>query len=302
MRGEDKAAVCHLYAAEENADMLCKKQWLYSNPALGVFRSFKDLETNLVRASRMPSSEAGARNLLLNQRISLLTLAVSPAVWRANKAPINEELFFQYPVHIGLDLSARNDLTAAVLSVQNPEDNHVHVKPIVFTPLEHLAERELSDRAPYSQWVRDGHMYALPGSHLDYKMIAETLKRDTKGMAIASVSFDRWRIEIFKAFADEVGFASDAEWISVGQGFRDFGLRVDGMDTLLLQSRIHHGGHPLLNLAASNAIVVSDPTGARKYDKSKSSQRIDPLVAMAMSVFPLSDGATVVVDIDGMMF
>ena len=54
-------------------------------------------------------------------------------------------------------------------------------------------------------------------------------------------------------------------------------------------------------MAAANAIVISDPTGSRKFDKAKSSQRIDPIVAMAMSVYPLSDGNVVTLDIGSMI-
>jgi phage terminase large subunit-like protein len=47
--------------------------------------------------------------------------------------------------------------------------------------------------------------------------------------------------------------------------------------------------------------VVTDPSGNKKYDKSKSSQRIDTLVALAMSVYPLSDGNVEILDVDTMI-
>ena len=39
-------------------------------------------------------------------------------------------------------------------------------------------------------------------------------------------------------------------------------------------------------MGAANAIAVTDPAGGRKLDKSKSTQRIDPLVAGIMTAFP----------------
>jgi phage terminase large subunit-like protein len=45
-------------------------------------------------------------------------------------------------------------------------------------------------------------------------------------------------------------------------------------------------------MAAANTIIVSDPAGNRKIDKSKSTQRIDPLVAAVMAV-----GAFMVVEV-----
>jgi len=300
-RSNDDSTICHVYEADEDCDLLDETQWVKANPAIGVFRSEADLRVQLERAARVPSAEAGARNLLLNQRVSLQTLAVSPAVWKKNGKEVNHELFMREPVHVGLDLSSRNDLTACALSVRDPETGEVHTKPLVFTPLDSLTERSQRDRAPYEQWVKDGFMLGLPGTHMDYDMIAETLAIHTKGMTIATVSYDRWRINDFKPRAEEYGFANEAEWIGVGQGFKDFSLRVEGLDSLLLQEKLRHGFHPLFNLGASNAIVVVDPTGNKKYDKSKSSQRIDTLVALAMSVYPLSDGKMEVFDIDSMI-
>jgi phage terminase large subunit-like protein len=59
--------------------------------------------------------------------------------------------------------------------------------------------------------------------------------------------------------------------------------RVEHFESLLLQGRIRHGAHPLLNMAAANAIALKDAAGNRKLDKAKSTQRIDPLVAAVMA-------------------
>lgn len=300
-RSTDPTTVCHVYTADKDCDLLDESQWAKANPALGVFRSKVDLRQQLDKASRMPSSEAAARNLLLNQRVSLLTLFVAPSAWKECGSTIDYSLFETEPVHFGLDLSARNDLTAAVASVRDPESGEIHTIPFIFTPLDNLRDRSLSDRVPYDQWVRDGFMFALPGAHLNYEMIAEELLRHTSSWNIASISFDRWRIEDFKIAAEKLNFAQEAEWIPVGQGFKDFSLRLEGLESLLLQKLLHHGSHPLLNMAASNAIVISDPVGNRKLDKSKSSQRIDPLVALAMSTYLLSDNTQFVTDIDSMI-
>ena len=300
-RSIDPTTVCHVYEADKDCDLLDESQWIKANPALGVFRSQDDLRQQLEKAARMPASEAAARNLLLNQRVSLLTLFVSPSVWKECGQPFEMDLFYTEPVHFGLDLSARNDLTAAVASVRDPETGHVHSMPFVFTPLDGLVDRSQTDRVPYDQWVRDGFIYALPGAHLNYEMIAQELATRTQGWNIASISFDRWRIDDFKVAAEKTGFAQEAEWIPVGQGFKDFSLRLEGLESLLLQKLLHHGGHPLLNMSASNAIVISDPTGNRKLDKSKSSQRIDPLVALAMSTYLLSDNSLILTDVDSMI-
>ena len=52
----------------------------------------------------------------------------------------------------------------------------------------------------------------------------------------------------------------------------------------LLNDRVRHGGHPVLRMCAANAVVVMDPAGNRKLDKSKATGRIDGMVAMVMAL------------------
>lgn len=286
IRSGDPHTVCHVYAADPDCDLMDKTQWAKANPALGIFRSEKDLETQLQRASRIPAIESSVRNLLLNQRISLDSLWLAPKVWKSCDGQPDLDVFRgAYFVSAGLDLSMRNDLTAVVLSAKD-DDGDIHLLPFVFAPETGMKERELRDKAPYTSWVEQGFLVAVPGATLDYDWLCEYMKLQlaTLGITLASVNFDRWRINELKSSAARVGFAQEAEWVEVGQGYVGFSPRIEHFETYLLQGKMRHGAHPLLNMSAANAIVVRDPAGNRKIDKSKSTQRIDPLVAAVMSV------------------
>ena len=285
-RSGDPAIVCHLYESDKDCDLMDKKQWKKANPALGLFRSERDLEQQLTQASRIPSMEASARNLLLNQRISLDSLWLAPAVWKENAGEPDLEAFRSgRPVSLGLDLSMRNDLTAAVLGTLD-EDGVMHLLPFTFAPQKGIKERELRDKAPYTTWAANGQLTTVPGATLDYTWLCEWLKikLDDLGITVTSIEFDRWRIQEMQKSAAETGFAQEATWHEVGQGYKDFSPRIEAFETYLLQGNMRHGAHPLLNMAAANAIVVSDPAGNRKIDKTKATQRIDPLVASVMAV------------------
>jgi len=71
---------------------------------------------------------------------------------------------------------------------------------------------------------------------------------------------------------------------------------LEGFEALALEGKLRTGAHPLLSMAFSNAIAVTDPAGNRKLDKSKSSARIDPAVAAVMAAHRVSDGADNVFD------
>lgn len=288
----DPSIVCHVYEAEEKADLLDRKAWEASNPALGIFRNEKDLSKQLQKASRLPSLESSARNLLLNQRVSLERLFVPASVWKKNGEEPDLDLFrdSSRKIAIGLDLSARNDLTAAVLSVMD-DNEKVHVWPFVFCPAEGVEERAKRDRAPYDAWVAQGLLIPIGGMSMDYKQVATYLKSEIGDIDVDIVAFDRWRIDLFNEACKEVGIFTESEWKKVGQGFKDQSPSLENLMSLMLAGSVRHGLHPLLNMAASNAIAVNDPTGATKLDKSKSTQRIDPLIAMHQSVFAITEGS-----------
>jgi phage terminase large subunit-like protein len=56
---------------------------------------------------------------------------------------------------------------------------------------------------------------------------------------------------------------------------------LDALEAAFLNGKIAHGDHPVLKMCAANAVVVLDPAGNRKLDKSKSTGRIDGMAALA---------------------
>jgi phage terminase large subunit-like protein len=302
IRSGDPGIVVHLYQADKNCELMDEDQWKKANPALDLFRSRSDLKKQLEKASRIPSLEASARNLLLNQRISLESLWMAPAVWRANSTQPDVGVFREHPVSLGLDLSAKTDLTAAVFACKDDKGN-VHVIPFVFTPLRGVEERAQRDRAPYQEWIEAGALYTAGVSTVDYAAMVEMLMefQQRNNFEITSIEYDRWRIEVLQRDSKELGFGVGSKWNPVGQGYKDFSPRVERFEELMLQELIRHGNHPLLQMAAANAIAVKSPAGDVKLDKSKSTQRIDPLVAAVMAVYGVSAGNNKSFDISAMI-
>ena len=276
-RSADPRIVCHLYAAPEGADLMDESAWRAANPALGLFRSMDDLREQMTQAQRMPSMENSARNLLLNQRVSTDSPFVSPGVWKACSGPV---LPFDGPVFVGLDLSARIDLTAAVLIGQ--VGDVWQVVPYFWTPEQGLHDRARRDRAPLDVWHRQGYLRTTPGATVDYAFVAAELAEICADLDVRAVAFDRWRADIFQKELDAIG--CDLPLEPFGQGFKDMAPALDTLEAELLNGRIAHGGHPVLTMCAANATVVKDPTGARKLDKSRATGRIDGLQALAQAM------------------
>lgn len=275
---QDPHIVCHLYQAEKEALLTDKIAWEAANPALGIFRSLRDMERLAEQAVRMPSFENGFRNLNLNQRVSTTSPFISRSVWEACGAP---------PIKTakkwvaGLDLSACNDLTALVLAGL-ADDGTWDIVPFFWTPQATLLDRSKADRAPYDVWVKQGFLRVTPGASVDYAFVVADIAHILGEFDINTIAFDRWRIDIFRKEAESAGLSLPLT--EFGQGYKDMAPAIDTLESLLLNHRIRHGMHPVLTLCAANAIIIKDPAGNRKLDKSKASGRIDGMVALAMAV------------------
>jgi phage terminase large subunit-like protein len=271
--------VCHVYAADKNADMLDQKQWAKANPALGLFRSLADMQKQADKASRMPSFENTFRNLNLNQRVTTVSPFVSRSVWEScSGAPLSME---GRKVYAGLDLSQKTDLTAGVF-VSEDEDGFWDVWPFFWMPEKGLVDRSKQDRQPYDVWARQGHLLTTPGATVDYEFVVSQLSDIIGWCEVSKMAFDRWRIDHFKKEMERAGLEIEME--PFGQGFKDMAPAVDILEGILLNGKMRHGDHPVLKMCAANAAVIKDPAGGRKFDKAKATGRIDGMVALAMAI------------------
>jgi len=59
---------------------------------------------------------------------------------------------------------------------------------------------------------------------------------------------------------------------------------IKELERLIVGRQISHGGNAVLRWMASNVSVRQDPAGNLKPDKSKSTEKIDGVVALVMAV------------------
>ncbi|MEQ0924056.1 terminase TerL endonuclease subunit [Acinetobacter schindleri] len=279
LKGEDPKTVCHLYTTPMEMDILDKESWKLSNPALGKFRSEPDMQKLAEKASRMPSAENTFRNLNLNQRVSTVSPFIAKQTWDTCLGDL-PPIYECDEVWAGLDLSARTDLTACVFLGRKGEKYYTY--PTVWTPEIGLVDRAKRDRVPYDLWVKQGYLFTTPGATVDYEYVAKHIGEIASDVKILhAIAFDRWRIDVFKKECDKLGL--ELPLVAFGQGFKDMSPALDTLEAQLLNARIVHNNNPALNMASANAVVVKDPAGGRKLDKSKATNRIDPMVALAMA-------------------
>lgn len=166
-----------LYTADTELDPFSDEAIRQANPHFDVFMNQDEVRNQAESARRMPSREASYRNLVLNQRVNIFNPFISEGAWEACSGPIDESLFESGPCFGGLDLSARNDLTAKVWIAQDA-DGIWHVKPEFFAPKMGIVERSQRDRVPYDLWASQGLLTATNGASVEYGAVAQSMIDD----------------------------------------------------------------------------------------------------------------------------
>jgi phage terminase large subunit-like protein len=265
-----------LYEAPPEDDLMDIATWRKANPALDDFRSLADVKRQAAQANAMPSQENRFRNLILNQRVAAEAKFVELAKWKACNGPA------QIPdgakVFGAVDLGATRDMSALTL-VWPDADDVFHVQMHYWLPGK-IRERVDEDKVPYDVWAKQGLLYN-EGTSNDPKLVARKIAELNGRYRITAVAFDAWRITELQRELDAIGCR--ALLTPHGQGYKDMNGAIDVLERLILQCRIRHGGHPVLGWNAANAVIIRNPDGFRKLDKSKSTGRIDGLQALAMA-------------------
>lgn len=280
-RGEDPQTKLFLFSADKAIDPFSDEAIKAANPAFGDFQNAMEVRSQAESARRMPSREAAFRNLVLNQRVNMVNPFIAESAWAACAGEVDHDALQFGQVFMGLDLSSRNDLTAAVAVAQD-HDGVWHAEAYFFAPLVGLPERAHKDRAPYDVWADQGYIEATPGASVDYEAVARWLAEYCASRDVQRIHFDRWRIDVLNAELARIGAELPLE--PFGQGFRDMTPALDALESEIANGNLRHGGNPVLTMCAANAVATSDPAGNRKLDKSKATGRIDGMVALAMAM------------------
>jgi len=282
--------------------------WIKANPLLGVTITEEYLSETVAQAKAIP----GQLNGILRLHFCVWTDAETAWMARATVEPcladFDIEQYHGAPVWIGLDLSQNRDITALGAVVRTGSDEHG--KPTfdawieAWTPGDTLQARELRDKLPYSVWEKQGFIHAPPGESVNYRHVAQTLAEYDRDFAIRMVAYDRYAFKKFEEEIAELGLA--VEFVEHPQGGTKKGKPTEAMkeaaeyagreaeglwmpgsvralEEALLEGRIRLKRNPVLISAMMSAVIEEDKWGNHWLAKTRSLNKIDAAVALAMA-------------------
>jgi phage terminase large subunit-like protein len=255
--------------------------WPKANPNLGISVKVESLKEQCAKAESLPAAQNAFRRLRLNQWTEQADRWIDIAVWDACAQRVDAASLQGRKCFAGLDLSTTTDLSAFVLLFPPEDDGEPwQVLCRFWMPKDNVRQRVERDRVPYDVWIREGYIEATEGNVIDYDVLRQRIGEDAKLYQIREIAYDRWNATQLVTQLQGDGM----ELIPFGQGFASMSAPTKELEKMILGQQIAHGGNPVLRWMVSNVAVKQDPAGNLKPDKSKSSDRIDGVVALVMAV------------------
>lgn len=285
-----------IFTIDEDDDPLAEASWFKANPNLGCGKSLEYMRDQAAKAALSPGKMRDFLTKQLNKRAEKSVGGwLSMERWDAcagevlTQAQVLARLAGK-SVFCGFDASRSQDLAAVALTWE--EGEMICCAWLFFTPDETLREREISDRAPYSAWVRAGWMTATDGNIIDYRVIVEETTKLLKTAKAGAFWYDPSHgHEAAMQIRDEVGMNDELEredggkWTQVAalaQTWGNFSRPYREIERRVIGGTLRHFGNPVARWNVQNAVPHVGPSENIMLHKGRSRGRIDGAVALGM--------------------
>ncbi|MGB7407165.1 MAG: terminase TerL endonuclease subunit [Pontixanthobacter sp.] len=285
--------------------------WAKSLPALGETFPIENIRERVNTARTRISTSSSVKRLYFGIEVGAADFWIDENSWSqvqsTAETAIDTSDLRGKKCYLALDLSKKNDLTALTADwiTTNPDEPIEHqVKTWYWTTKDGLEDREKSDNAPYSEWVEENYLTALPGAVIDMTFIAVQVRNICAEHEVAFLAFDTAFMLSFEEACEEIGFevwryegpgkpeGRGLKLVAHAQGtkvlFEDKQLcmpkSITKLEDAILAQNIVIDASPVTYSCAANAALIEDGQANRAFDKKRSRGRIDGLVTIAMAV------------------
>ncbi len=252
--------------------------WKTVNPSLGHTIEFETVKEHFETAKGNLILERNFRWLRLNSWEKIKTAKwLGLDFWDRCKGQIDIKRLKGRPCYSGLDLSSKIDMTAFVLVFPPDEINKKWiVLPTFWLPEDCINERVQKDGVSYDEWAEKGFLKTTPGNVIDYDFIEDEVKQLAGIYEILEIGYDEWNATQTAIHLESEGLTM----VPVRQGPKSMSPPMKEIEQLVRGKKIIHNGHPVLRWNVGNVEIKMDENESIRPVKSKSTERIDGLVAM----------------------
>ncbi|CAI2424437.1 Phage terminase-like protein, large subunit [Serratia fonticola] len=272
---EDDTFFGIIFTLDKEDDPFDEKVWQKANPGLGICKRWDDLR----RLAKKAKEQVSARHNFFTKHMNLWVTA--EAAWmdmlKWGKcdfiAPQHE--LKTYPLWVGVDLSNKIDICAAV-KIWQANNGHAHADFKFWLPEGRLERCSRQMAELYRKWAELGKLTLTDGDVIDHAQIKAELQQWVAGESLREIGFDPWSATQFSLALAEEGLPL----VEVPQTVRNFSEAMKEIEALVYGGKFHHSNHPVMNWMMSNVTVKPDKNDNIFPNKSTPEAKIDGPAAL----------------------
>lgn len=304
LRGEntDDSAFAYIARTDKGDDPFNDEScWIKSLPALGITYPVENIRKEVSTSKHMISTALTTKRLYFGIPVGTAGFWIAEDAWAKIQGPVDEGAMKGRRLHLALDLSQKNDLTALSGCW---EGERLAVKTWYWTTEARIAERSTADQIPYRELEAEGLITVTPGSVIDLEFVAAEVKRICAEHDVVQLVFDSAFIGQFMKACENIGFdvwryagPDEPEGVGLkivahGQGPKVvfegkqlcMPISIRHLEDHILKDTITIDRSRLTDICASNTVIDADAQKNKAFAKNKSRGRIDGMVTIAMAV------------------
>lgn len=277
---DDPSFLPIIFEAKPDDDWTSEATWHKANPALGDFRSLREMRQEFRKALALPTEEIAFKQLYLNLWPGRSTGWLPMPLWDKCARPIDVPKLEGQTCWAGLDLGAVNDFSALVLIFRT--EKGFDILPYFWIPRAQVEERRIHGDLSYVAYEKAGLIEVTEGNVTDFNVVRARINELAKRFRIKHLGIDR----LFDSYQFTNDLMSDGiDVVPCGQGWRTQSLPMKEIERMVLEGTLNHGGHKVLRWMADNAIAIRDSNQNLHLDKESAKDKVDGIAALINAVY-----------------
>lgn len=276
---QDESQFGIIYGLDEGDDWTSEEALQKANPNWGVSVRPEIITSLQAKAIARPSAANNFKTKHLDVWCSAASSWMDMPAWNMCRRSIALSDFEGFDCYMGLDLGAKNDLTAKVLVFPVEENGRLnyYVFGTYYAPRAALLK---SGNSQYDGWETLGYLKATEGAVTDFNQIEADILEDCSRFRVKSVAYAPWQAtQLATRLSD-----NDVPMVEYRNTVQNMSDPMKWLEALVQDKRLIHEGDPALTWMMGNVVAKRDFKDNVFPRKEVYENKIDGAVALIMAL------------------
>lgn len=273
---EDETQFGIIYTIDEGDDWKTEAALVKANPNWGVSVMPKMVLPLQLKAITLASAANNFKTKHLDVWCQAGAAWMDMTAWHKGERVVDLDDFEGRPCVIGLDLGAKNDLTAKVYVFKTEGDDgrpRYQVFSRLYLPQTAIEKGTVSQ---YSGWAETGVIQVTGGAMTDLTRIEEELREDLSRFDVQAIAYDPWQATQLANDLSEDG----APMVEYRNTVQNVSEPMKWLEALVQDGRLDHDGNPCMTWMMGNVVAKVDAKDNIFPRKERYESKIDGPVAL----------------------